>query len=548
MRVLVKYVALCCAAIGSTAEGAQIVPDRTDPALITRSLPVPARPVPAVPRVLPPPAPAAPPVAIRRAVLVRAVLVNGTGIPAAAFDRATAPFVGRTLSPADMSMVASAVAAVARSRGLVFATASVQPQAVADGRLVVTVDEGRVDAVRSLGAGNAAADRILAGLVTHAGVTRPELERAMLLVGDLPGVRVLSARYARENGFGILLVTIAVDKASLFIQADNRGTDQIGPWRTTELASVRGVFRAGDEFSLIASQTPATPREFEFVSGQYAMALGASGGSLSASGFFGSTHAGGDLAYLDLAGRTYGGSIGYSAVLKRSRRLSFWFDTDLRTINNQQDLRGRRFRDDSMTVLSGTLRTQALVAGGVLRGGLATSLGLPVPGATREGDPLASRRDGDARFVTSSFQGDWRRPLGGPLAIQLAAAAQVASRPLLATAEISLGGPAFGRAYDYSERTGDQGLLGSAEIQFDLRRYATTSASQLQAYAFADGGTVGNLRGGAGGGSLASTGVGLRIGLGRLNGAVELAVPLNADRLDTGNRSPRISTRLSILL
>lgn len=137
--------------------------------------------------------------------------------------------------------------------------------------------------------------------------------------------------------------------------------------------------------------------------------------------------------------------------------------------------------------------------------------------------------------------------MGGPLSLELTGVAQVASRPLLATAEMSLGGPAIGRAYDYSERTGDQGIAGSAELQFDLRRYARTSATQFQAYAFADGGTVTNLRGGVGGGNLASTGAGLRVAVGRLGAAVELAVPLTADRLDTGNRAARVSTRLFVL-
>ena len=446
-----------------------------------------------------------------------------------------------------MSKLASAVAGVARARGLVFASASIQPQAVGNGTLAVTLDEGRVDAVRSLGSSNVAADRILSNLVTHAGVTRAQLERAMLLVGDIPGVTVLNARYARENGFGILLVTIAVDRASLFVQADNRGTPEIGPWRTTELGSIRGLLRAGDEFTVVGSQTPADPAQFEFVSGQYSTLIGHSGQSASASAFFGATHAGGDLTYLDLTGRTYGGSVGYSAVLKRSRPASFWLDVDLRTIRNEQDLRGGRFRDDSVTTLSATLRTQAEVAGGVLRGGAIATIGLPVLGSTRQGDPRASREDGDGRFVTGTVQGNWRRSLTGPLSVELAGVAQVASRPLLATSEMSLGGPAFGRAYDYSERTGDQGIAGSAEIQFDLKRFTRTRASQLQAYAFADGGTVGNLRGGVGGGSLASTGAGLRIGLGRLNAAVELAVPLNADRLDTGNRAARFSTRLFVL-
>lgn len=529
---------------GATAQAAQVKTDRTDPALITRNLPIPTD----QPQPLDIPAQPAPAehVALAETAAVKAISIRGSDIPAGAFDAATRPFLGRALLAEDLSALASAVADVARQRGLVFASASIPAQRVTDDTLVVTVDTGRVDAVRSLGMSNPAADRLLSKLVTHAGVTKDELERTLLLVGDLPGLTVTGARYARENGFGVLLVTVALKKTSLYAQFDNRGTDEIGPWRTTELASVRSLATAGDEFSFVASQTPLQPREFQFFSAQYGLPVGKSGDRASVSAFFGATHAGADLTYLDLTGKTYGAAIDYSVALQRTKAASFWLDLDLHTIRNQQDLRGLRFRTDSITVASATLRTTADVGGGVLRGGLTTSVGLPVLGATHAGDPSASRDDGDARFVTESFQADWTRHVVGVVSLQLDMAGQVASRPLLATAEISLGGPTFGRAYDYSERTGDQGLLGSAEAQFDLRTLGRGVFSKAQAYIFVDGGSVGNLDNGVGGGTLFSSGGGLRLGLGRLNGSFELAFPINADRFDTGSRAPRVSTSVFV--
>jgi hemolysin activation/secretion protein len=549
MRAVVLGAGASLLVTAASGQAIQVLPDRADPALITRSLPMPLsqQATPSAPvRTATPPASV---VGVAGATRPARIVVDGIeDVPAGTFDRAIAPYVGRSLSPDDLRDLASAVAGAARATGLILATASIQPQPLDNGTLVVTLDEGRVDAVRSLGTPNRAADRILSRLVTHRGMTKHELEGTLLLVGDLPGVTVVNTRYARENGFGILLVTIATDRVSLFAQGDNRGTHEIGPWRTTELASLRGVATAGDEFGILASQTPHDPREFEFVSGRYATPIGRAGAVLDASAFFGTTHAGGDLRRLDLTGRTYGGGVGTSFVLERSRQASLWFDVDLKALENVQRLRGRRFRDDTLSILSGTLRTQDQIAGGSFRGGLTVSWGLPIGGTTRAGDPLASRSDGSARFVTASFEGDWKRPLAGPFAIELAAAGQAASRPLLATAEISLGGPLFGRAYDYSERTGDEGVLGSAELQMDLGNRAGSPLPRFQLYAFADGGTVHNLRRGIGGGSLASTGGGVRLGRGPFDGSLEVALPINADRIDTRDRSPRVSLRLSMFL
>lgn len=46
----------------------------------------------------------------------------------------------------------------------------------------------------------------------------------------------------------------------------------------------------------------------------------------------------------------------------------------------------------------------------------------------------------------------------GPIGARFAVVGQVADRPLLAMSQLGLGGSVYGRAYDFSERSGDQGL------------------------------------------------------------------------------------------
>jgi hemolysin activation/secretion protein len=170
----------------------------------------------------------------------------------------------------------------------------------------------------------------------------------------------------------------------------------------------------------------------------------------------------------------------------------------------------------------------------VLRGETAVIAGLPIDGVTRSGDRLASRRDGDARFVAGTLFLEWNRSLQDRLNLVLATSGQLASRPLLATAELAVGGPSFGRAFDYGDRTGDQGLLGSAELRLNLGALGGI-LDRVEAYAFGDGGHVDNLRDGRGGGTLVSTGAGFRVGRGPIGGMVELAVPVSGES-DEGTR------------
>ncbi|HEX8486241.1 MAG TPA: ShlB/FhaC/HecB family hemolysin secretion/activation protein [Sphingomonas sp.] len=479
--------------------------------------------------------------------IVAAVSVTGAqGIDPSSYADVIASVVGRELTRSDLRNLAGAVASVVRAQGYPFATASIEPQSMSNGVLRVSVDQGRIDAVRVIGARNATADALLVQmLAARMPVRQATLERALLLVGDIPGVRVKDTRYLRQDGFGILLVTIERDRASAYVQVDNRGSDEVGPVRSTALASLRGLASDGDELGLIVANTPVQPDEFAFARLRYSAPIDAAGSVLSASTSFGRSNPGALLAALNVVGRSTDVAVAYSRPLLRRREHSVWSSFEFRAVSIEQMLAGRLLRNDRLATLTGSLNGFASVAGGAVRGDISVAAGLPLSGVTRQGDPRTSRADGDGRFVTVGYQLEWTKKVARPLTLVLSSVGQAASRPLLATAEIGLGGPGYGRGYDYAERTGDKGIMGSAELRLDTGRVLRGVVDRTQLYGFVDGGTVGNLRAGRGGGTLASTGFGLRAGTGRWDGMVELALPLNADRFDTRDRSPRPSLRLS---
>jgi hemolysin activation/secretion protein len=390
------------------------------------------------------------------------------------------------------------------------------------------------------------ADRLLSrALVTGRPVRRAEMERAILLVGDLPGVVVKESKYVRQDGFGILLVTITQDRASAYAQIDNRGSKEIGPVRSTLLGSVNGLIQTGDELNVIIAQTPLHPAEFVFARARYTMPVDSDGATVSASGSYGRANPGGLLDPLDVIGESSDAVLGYSKPLLRSRAQSLWGVVELRSLHSSQTLLGSPLRNDRLATLTAAVRSLFKTGLGTIRAEVAVSDGLPLPGVSHRGDARISRSDGDARFVTGSFDVEWTTPVVGRLSIALASEGQIASRPLLATAEIGVGGPVFGRGYDYAERTGDEGILGSGELRVDIGQLVPRLIERVQLYGSVDGGYVGNLRGGSGGGALLSTAAGVRMGHGRLGGMVEVALPLNEDRFDTGDRDPRVSFRLS---
>ncbi len=140
---------------------------------------------------------------------------------------------------------------------------------------------------------------------------------------------------------------------------------------------------------------------------------------------------------------------------------------------------------------------------------------------------------------------NWRRGIVPRVSLQLATIGQLSTAPLLIGESFTLGGTQFLRGYDFAQRVGDEGVAGLAELRYDWPK-PLGAARHVQLYAFADGGTVSNLQGGLGGGTLASSGAGLRTDITRdLDLDFEVAVPLTEDRYDTGDNSPRLNLRIS---
>jgi hemolysin activation/secretion protein len=152
--------------------------------------------------------------------------------------------------------------------------------------------------------------------------------------------------------------------------------------------------------------------------------------------------------------------------LLRGRKVSLWLNASLDYIAVNQWFSDAMVRRDRVTTASPSL--MAICSGrrappGRGRGGA----GPRCAGRHASGDTLASRPQADGQFTSFNAWGNWAGALVGPFS------AAGCHRPafdsaLLAVEQISVGGPAFGRAYESAERTGDKGIQGLAELQASL--------------------------------------------------------------------------------
>lgn len=488
----------------------------------------------------------APPItATPQAILAGAIRIDGAvALPQAAFAPAIEPYLGRELSPEELRRLVRDVAQTAREAGYGLATAWIPAQSLVNGVLRVRVDEGRIDAIVVDGPGAAVVTRRLEGLAGPTPVRTEALERALLLASDVDGMSVGRARLERSGGRNILRVDTRLDRFRGQVTLDNWGTSSLGPVRMRAIADIFSVATAGDRLTLGAMTTPFSPREFQFVQAGYSLPIGAGGTELSVRGYLSRSGAGGSLRALDIDGDASEIGIGLSHPFVRSRTVNLWGYLDFGLRQSSLDRAGVRLRDDRIATASAALYGWQRLGGGALRVRWSLVQGLDAFNATEQGDPRASRPDGDGVFTKASFWADYTRAIGGGFSLQVGGQGQLASRPLLASEELGLGGRAFLRGYDYREFSGDRGAAGMLELRYDLRDPAPF-LKRAQLYLYGDAGEVTNLRAGFGSGWLASAGGGVRFYLPhRIEAGVELGVPLR-DGFDGTRPDPRLSLTLA---
>jgi hemolysin activation/secretion protein len=542
---LLTWMLMSLAAVpaAATTTGAQNPVDRSDPSVVEQELKDPRE-------VLRKEDGAATPLldrdgagqsALTRPVRIDTLRISGSvAIPSSAYLAAAAPFLGRDLAARDLRALASTIARVARRAGYGLATAWVPEQTIEGGELVLVVDEGRVDEISASGAATASVEALLAPLATGNPIPTRWLEKRLLLAGDLPGVTVGKARLERRNGRNLLVVRTWLDRTEGGVVLDNWGSDTVGPVRAQVALALNRLLGIGDRLTLSAVGTPLQPDEFGLVRAAYDTVVDSEGTVISVSGYAARSEPGGILSDRDFEGRSLEATVGVSHPVLRRRALSLWTDVEFNLRDAEQTREDILVRDDRLAMLRASSFVVARVGEARLRARLTFTRGLGIFDATHAGDPLASRDEGSAVFSKMDL---WTRldvPLGGPFSLQLTGEAQAASRALLSSEEMGLGGRYFLRGYDYREFSGDKGIAGSAELRFDLPRPATPLRG-AQLYAYADAGSVGNYDGGSGGGSLVSAGGGVRIRLGPSHeAAFEVGVPLK-DGAFGESHDPRLS-------
>ena len=485
--------------------------------------------------------------------VLRAVSVSGASVlPPEQLAASYRPYLGRMVSQADLAGIAQAISDNYRAAGYHLSRAIIPPQDITAGRVRIEVIEGSITEVDLRGEGSEQFGvRPMFNPVLSEHPSRlATLERQLLLVNNLPGVRIAESTLEEIGGTSgrfRIVIQLKTWHVYAFAGLDNLGSASVGPWQTYAAVAYNSYLMPGDTLAVNLATIANDPRQLGFGRISYDAPVGTDGIRLGGSALYSEVHPGDYRRLYNDITTTQAfelrGSV--AAIQSQHSTLTLTAATGFSDVR-ESDVFGKVYDDHIRTVsVTSDYRLQDAF-GGVNYATLTYRQGLDIFGASHIDDDFLSRDGATANFSVLNFAYTRYQELAGPWSARLSMASQTASGPLFTSQQFYLGGAAFGRGYGTAEISGDNGVAGSFELRFDQQAHFSY-LSRIQFYAFTDSGVVWNDGYHPWDGlSLISAGGGVRFFFGDdLQADIAVAFPLSYRAPDNSERSARLLFSIS---
>ncbi len=391
-------------------------------------------------------------------------------------------------APRDLAGLRELAARISRfyqERGYPFARAVLPAQGLGDRELTIRVVEGRYGDVTATGSDAiaTAVEGYLAPLAPGEVIRSAPLERAVLLIGDLPGVEASpTLRPGDETGTGNLDVAVAEgQRLGGSVTVDNHGNRYSGRNRVRASLHGNSLATVGDRLQL---QALYSEEDLWLGSLRYQRPLGHSG--LEGTARLARTEYDLRDPYTDFTGTTDIAEVGLRYPVIRSQRsnLHAFFRYAYKDLSNEVE----DFEYDAKTIHTVPVGVRfdhrdGLGGGGVTYGRMTLTAG------DTDSD-VGGGHTGGFTKVRGQINRLQQLPAGFRLQGQIRG--QWADTSIDSAEGLTLGGANGVRAYPQGEGTGSRGILGRFELQHQLG-YLDQRLRGLRPYAFFDAGRTPDL-------------------------------------------------------
>ncbi len=488
-------------------------------------------------------------------------VLGNTLLPPATLEAALAPYKG-SRSMADIRQAAQVVQDLYRQAGYGAVVSFLPEQAVAGGRLVIGVLEGRVARVEVLGNQRFGVDNVRRAVPELAVGRTPHvrrIDRQVQLANENPARKLaVTLEPGRQRGEVDAVVTVSEEPTTRWTAfADNSGNAQTGRMRLGLAYQHAALWDRDHQFSAQAQFAPEHPGRVRIFGASYRAPLYGAGLMVNAFGFYSNVDAGSTAT---AAGAMQFNGKGRAAGVSVTRLLQRLGEFDQRvsvSLENRDYLNDCSIQGlpagacgsagESVTVQPLSLE-YTLQRGG--ERGLGLQLGLlhnlKLGGRHATQAQFDAVRPGAAqRFSVLRLTAHAALPLAADWALQSRLSAQASSDALVVGEQFGAAGANAVRGYEEREVTGDSGAAASVEL-LTPGLFGNTTRLLL----FADAGTARNRLGTwcdntQASCQLAAWGLGARFVLGRSQWQVDVAQALQDGR-STASGDSRVHVQASI--
>jgi hemolysin activation/secretion protein len=365
------------------------------------------------------------------------------------------PLVGTEVSVGDLYDLANSITSLYAGDGYALSFAVVPAQEVEGGRVMLQVIEGYISDVQfqNLGALDGPFLPNNLGFIEEMGnrikASRPlnlaDLERYLLLMNDLPGVRARSVVQPAPGtpGASLLLVDLERKRVSGGANLSNRINDLYGEVEGAADFVLNGLIDETDSIR-VSHRRAIFEDSLDSTTLRYNRMLTSDGLRLDLLANYGTNEPRkGILSTLGFEGEelVFGAQLTYPVIRSREENLNLglgfqWSNDEtevLGTTLTEDDIRKVQLRADYQMV-----DVEVLDMPAVTNVSVGVDVGLGILGATDDSDPMKSRANGSASYTAAIFSLSRNQPIAGPVSFYIQGDAQYAvSDALLSGAECS---------------------------------------------------------------------------------------------------------------
>lgn len=385
--------------------------------------------------------------------------------------------IGRTVTIAELDEMTARITAKYRDAGYPVAQAYLPRQDLTAGNLEIGVLEGRVGKVTTDTAPEAPiSDQTVRGFLRPVKPGEPlraqDMERAMLLLSDLPGIAPQAAlEQGDDPGTVDLQVEIKPQRPwDLSATLDNYGSESLGEYRLGLIGRLNSPFKIGDNLDLNISY--AFDGDVNYGRIGYEAPLGYSGLRAGIGYSYMTYEVTDDFDAIEPEGtaEVFDLSLNYPLIRRRHQNVVLGLVYEHKKLNDETILTDT---DKTVRILSGAINFETndhFLGGGFSGGSLRLSFGDldlndPVSQAADEVSGLNTR----GHFTRLNYRLSRLNTLYGPTMLFLAISGQLTNENLDSAEKIALGGASSVRSYSSSHGVVDEGHVLNAELRYTIR-------------------------------------------------------------------------------